>query len=255
MSGRDFRPALVVPVFNHGPAFSLMLPALQRHALPIIVVDDGSDAETRHLLASLAARHEELAVVRNVTNEGKGRAVIRGMRAAAERGCSHVLQIDADGQHDADDIGHFLAEARAHPGAVIAGVPRFDATIPRARLLGRYLTHFWVWVETLSFGISDSMCGFRVYPLEVMGPLLNHRWLGRRMDFDPEILVRLYWQGTPIIEIPTRVTYPAGGRSNFKLFSDNVLITMMHTRLVAGMLVRLPLLLRNRSRRSEVHHG
>lgn len=255
LSSRDFQPVLVVPVFNHGPAFAGMLPRLQQHGLPIIAVDDGSEEETRSLLTALAARHDELHVIRNPTNVGKGGAVICGIRAAAARGYSHVLQIDADGQHDAGDITRFLDQARAHPDAAITGVPRFDDSIPRSRRLARYLTHVWVWVETLSLGISDSMCGFRIYPLRIVEPLLDNPWLGRRMDFDPEILVRLHWLGARIIEIPTRVTYPAGGRSNFKLVRDNALITAMHTRLVLGMVVRSPRLLWSRMLRRRERHG
>src|SRR6185295_10895949 len=75
------------------------------------------------------------------------------------------LQIDADGQHDAPDIPKFLARARAKPGAVICGVPVYDESVPMGRLVGRYATHVWVWINSLSLEIRDSMCGFRVYPL------------------------------------------------------------------------------------------
>jgi hypothetical protein len=66
------------------------------------------------------------------------------------------------------------------------------------------------------------------------------------MDFDPEIAVRLYWEGVPVRALPTRVTYPEGGRSHFRLWQDNWLISWMHTRLVFGMLWRAPRLLRRR---------
>lgn len=110
-------------------------------------------------------------------------------------------------------------------------------------MIARYLTHFWVWVETLSLSIKDSMCGFRVYPLNDVIGLLEHTQLGDRMDFDPEVLVRLSWRGLEIISIPTRVIYPKDGLSHFRLVEDNVLITRMHFRLVFGMTWRLPVLL------------
>jgi predicted LPLAT superfamily acyltransferase len=222
----------------------------------VVVVDDGSAADTRAILDDLEKRNSSLSVVRRATNGGKGAAVATGLNHVAHLGFSHALQIDADGQHDPADIPHFLAAAREQPDAVIIGRPRFDASMPTSRRVGRYLTHLWIWIETLSLDISDSMCGFRVYPLAAVLPLLARPGLGRRMDFDPEILVRLHWRGTPVVEIDTRVRYPAGGLSNFALLRDNVLISLMHTRLVVGMLLRLPWLLPRRlaaarDRRSE----
>src|SRR5690606_17949432 len=82
-----------------------------------------------------------------------------------ERGFSHALQIDADGQHDAADIPALLALAKANPEALVSGWPQYGDDMPRSRRYGRWITHFWVWIETLSLAIKDSMCGFRVYPL------------------------------------------------------------------------------------------
>ncbi len=235
----DFRLALVVPVYNHGQSFGAMFPALEATGFPIIAVDDGSDQATAAMLAQLSSS-PTLTVLTHGLNRGKGAAVMTGLRHAAAAGFSHVLQIDSDGQHDPTDIPRFVHAARAVPGAVVIGRPRFDASMPLGRRIGRYLTHVWVWLETLSFDITDSMCGFRIYPLQAVLPIMAAHSLGRRMDFDPEILVRLHWQGTPVLELDTRVTYPEGGRSNFRMLDDNLLITAMHTRLVAGMLWRLP---------------
>ena len=72
--------------------------------------------------------------------------------------------------------------------------------------------------------------------------LLDSVRLGRRMDFDIEIAVRLYWRGVRLVPVPTAVIYPPGGTSNFRVLADNALITKLHTKLVFGMLLRLPLL-------------
>ena len=206
-------------------------------------MNDGSAAAPTQSLRQLAAAHDWVSVVEHGENQGKGAAVQSGLRAALERGFSHALQIDADGQHDSADIPKFLTWAKESPGAVITGQPVYDASVPRGRLVARYLTHVWVWIETLSFSIRDSMCGFRVYPLAPVVALLDRSRPGRRMDFDPEILVRLSWAGMPIVSMPTRVIYPEGGQSHFRLLQDNVLITLMHVRLVFGMLWRLPRLI------------
>lgn len=250
----EFRPALVIPVYNHGAAFSTMLPELLQYSIPIIAVDDGSGEQTRGVLAQLEGETEALTVLTHTDNQGKGGAVISGLQHAHSRGFSHALQIDADGQHDPSDIGRFLECGAQHPGHVVIGRPVFDESIPLGRRLARYLTHVWIWIETLSFDISDSMCGFRLYPLAATMPLLAQKGLGRRMDFDPEILVRLHWQGTPFQELETRVIYPESGSSGFRLLEDNALISWMHTRLFFGMLIRSPKLLARRFARADAGH-
>lgn len=92
------------------------------------------------------------------------------------------------------------------------------------------------------------MCGFRVYPLAAALRVWDEGRVGARMQFDTEILVRLFWQGVRVISVPTRVTYPRDGVSHFDLWRDNLRISAMHARLFFGMLRRLPQLLGQRLR-------
>lgn len=244
-----FNPCIVVPVYNHAGAIGAVLAGLLRAGVPCLLVDDGSDAACAAVLDALVRAHAgQVELVRLATNQGKGAAVLAGIRHAAQCGYSHALQIDADGQHDTADVPAFLELARAHPEAVITGQPVYDASVPRARLYGRYATHIWVWINTLSFEIRDSMCGFRVYPVAPVIALAARGRLGQRMNFDTEILVRLLWDGRRIVNLPTRVSYPADGVSHFDVWRDNVQISWMHTTLFFGMLVRLPTLLARRLR-------
>lgn len=241
----DFRPCVVIPVYRHAQSLPPLLDQLRQLQLTCILVNDGGDAQASALMRELA-RDPLVLLCEQFPNRGKGAAVSTGLRYAAQMGFTHALQIDADGQHNAADIPKFLALAEAHPQALIAGVPQYDESVPRHRLYARYITHFWVWVETLSFQIRDSMCGFRVYPLDETLALINSVALGSRMDFDTQVLVHLFWRGVKMISEPTKVIYPVGGISNFRPWRDNVLITVMHTRLCCGMLVRLPRLLWNK---------
>lgn len=235
----------VIPVYNHPATIGAMVDGVHAGGLHALLVDDGSEPRCAAVLDGLAARHgpERLTLVRLPHNQGKGGALMAGLRAARARGFTHALQIDADGQHAVGDIPRFLAASAAQPGAVIVGQPIYDDSVPLGRLVGRYATHIWVWINTLSLAIRDSMCGFRVYPLAPTLRLLDEVALGKRMDFDTEVLVRLAWRGVPMVNLPTRVTYPQDGISHFRLGRDNVLISAMHARLFGGMLLRLPLLL------------
>lgn len=240
------RPCLLIPIYNHKDSIVRTVERLHAYQLPIIIVDDGSDAATQAVLAVLTANRPEIRLLHLEQNSGKGAAVMYGLREALALGYTHALQIDADGQHDTADVPKFLASSRSLPEAVICGKPVYDTTVPKGRLYGRYITHFWVWVETLSFAIGDSMCGFRLYPLKSTCALIGEVPIPTRMDFDIAIVVHLAWRGLRFVNIPTRVTYPADGVSHFDVLRDNVRITRMHTGLFFGMLSRLPLLLRRK---------
>ncbi|MCM7773512.1 glycosyltransferase family 2 protein [Enterobacter asburiae] len=243
-----FRPCVLIPCYNHGAMIASVLSRLAPFGLPCLVVDDGSEAITRQELERLAAEQPQMTLIRLAQNAGKGAAVIRGLEACARAGYTHAVQVDADGQHAIEDIPKLLALAERHPDALISGQPIYDDSIPRSRLYGRWVTHVWVWIETLSLQLKDSMCGFRVYPVAPTLRLAARETLGKRMDFDTEVMVRLYWQGNTSIFLPTRVTYPQDGLSHFDALKDNVRISLMHTRLFFGMLPRMPGLLFRRRR-------
>ncbi|OBR45502.1 glycosyltransferase family 2 protein [Aeromonas dhakensis] len=229
-------PCILIPCYNHAAPLAAVLARLAEFKLPCLLVDDGSEPVAAAALDALAAQHPWVSLLRHPHNQGKGGAVMTGLRRAHELGFSHALQVDADGQHDLTDLPALLAEARQHPAALVSGRPLYDDSVPKGRLYGRYITHVWVWIETLSFAIKDSMCGFRVYPLASTCALLERVALGRRMDFDTEVMVRLHWTGVPMRFVPTRVIYPVDGRSHFRLFRDNLDISWMHTRLVCRLL-------------------
>jgi glycosyltransferase involved in cell wall biosynthesis len=208
---------------------------LLRHLDTVIVVDDGSGPEGR---AACDAVNDRATVVRREANGGKGAAVKTGLAEAHQLGFTHALQVDADGQHDLNDVPFFVETATAAPMALVLGSPAFDDSAPRGRRIGRTITNFWVRVEAGDV-IDDAMCGYRVYPVEAA---LAANARGDAMDFDPEIAVRLAWAGLPIINLPTKVRYlheDAGGVSHFRLLHDNLLISALHFRLASQRVWRL----------------
>jgi predicted LPLAT superfamily acyltransferase len=241
------RVCAVVPSHNHWRALPTILETLRDAGLPAYVVDDGSDEPAKSALQALHDPDRAVVVTRLDVNRGKGAAVLSGFRRAIADGYTHAIQVDADGQHDLAALPRLIAAAERHPQALVSGEAVYDQSVPLGRKLGRWITHVWVWVETLSFRVRDSMCGFRVYPLAAVQRLLDKRaTIGQRMDFDTEILVRLFWIGTPMLGIPVQVIYPPGNLSNFDYLRDNWRITTMHTRLVVTMLLTLPWVLANR---------
>ena len=118
--------------------------------------------------------------------------------------------------------------------------------MPRHRYYARYLTHALVWLNTLSFTLRDTMCGAKLFPVAATLRLVETHGCGERMQFDTELPVRWLWAGGEVINLPVRVHYPLDGVSHFAMARDNVLLTLMHLRLFAGMLIRLPRLLGRR---------
>ncbi len=242
---------IVVPHFDHVEQFERMLPKLAAQGYPLIIVDDASPASSFDALTRiLDDLVPDATLLRHTKNRGKGAAVMTGLRAALDAGFTHSLQIDADGQHDIADISAICAAAEGHKNSIICGQPTFDRSISPLRYYARYITLSFSWLESLSVEIRDALCGFRLYPNQSVIDLIENSRLGNRMTFDPEILVRALWAGMTLRFVPVRVSYPVGGKSHFRYFRDNVEISWMHTRLVFGMLIRLPALIRrNRSRR------
>ena len=228
----------IIPTYDNRDTLEAVVERVRRFVPHVIVVDDGSGPESRAVAERLAS--EGLAEVHfREHNGGKGAAVMTGLEAARAAGMTHALQIDADGQHDAEDIPRFLDASKRTPAALVLGQPVFDATAPKARLWGRKLSVFWCMVETTSTKIGDPLCGFRVYPVDA-GLAAKPR--GRTMDFDPEIAVRLVWDDVPVVHVRTRVRYfsaEEGGVSHYRGVRDTLLIARMHFVLVLGMLWRL----------------
>lgn len=237
---RVFKPCAIIPVYNHPDTIGGTVDAVLKHGLDIFLVDDGSDEICANVLQQLRDGSSRIQLVTLENNLGKGGAVKAGLVAACEASYSHALQIDADGQHNTLDIPAFLSSAERAPNTLISGLPKYDRSIPTLRFYARYLTHVWIWINTLSMDIKDSMCGFRVYPLMRSRDLLMNNHMGNRMDFDPEFMVRWHWAYRDILHIETNVDYPLDGISHFRGLEDNYLISKMHAKLFFGMLAQIP---------------
>jgi glycosyltransferase involved in cell wall biosynthesis len=239
-------PCLLITIYNHGDTIGAVLEALEPLDLRCLIVDDGSDEATQKILDRLDSACPWVRLERHSRNGGRGAALKTGYRLAVRLGYTHVLQIDADGQHPTGDVPVVLDAARRRPDALVLGFPVFGENAPRLRRFGHWISRFWVWIETCSFAIRDPLCGLRCMPLAPTVRVIERLRCGDHMDFDPEIAVRLVWEGVPVVNVPTRVRYPPGGISHFRLFRDNVRISWLHTRLFLGMLPRAPRLFARR---------
>ena len=240
----------VVPVYNHGSALESVVKNIEGYNFPIIVVDDGNDEVNKKAIAEVVKNSPLCVLVTREKNGGKGKALADGVRKADELGLTHVLQIDSDGQHDAERVAHFVEVSMKNPDAIICAYPEYDESAPKHRVKGRAIANGWIHFVTLSNEIKDAMIGFRIYPVAPYIKLLNSpEVVDSRMGYDIEVLVRLFWRNVPVISESVKVTYPVDGVSNFRVVRDNIRISLTYTRLCLGMIVRLPVLIYRKIRK------
>lgn len=226
----------LIPHYNHSATIAFVARRMREFGLDVLIVDDGSDEQCKRVLQETADRGIE--VLYRPVNGGKGAAVKTGLKYAEEHGYTHVLQVDADAQHCLEDTQKLLDAAKEHPDALVCGWPQYGSDAPKARLYGRKITDFWNMLHTWSADIKDGMCGFRLFPVAPTLAVIREEFVGDRMDFDTEILIRLYWRGVKLLWIKTPVRYAEGGVSHFHAWADNVRISKMHARLFLEMLRR-----------------
>lgn len=228
------RVLVAVPVYNHASTLrAVVLGLLERHP-HVLVVDDGSDDLEPEVLAGLPVR-----MVRHGRNRGKGAAIRTAALEARRQDMSHIVTIDADGQHDPADLPLFLEAVAADPLAVIVGARDFNTeNVPGSSRFGRAFSNFWLRVQT-GVILSDVQSGYRAYPLNV---LENLRCTENRYSFEVEVLVRAAWAGFRLREVNIRVHYPPKGErvSHFRAFMDNVRISLLNTRLTIRAIMPVP---------------
>ena len=232
---------VVIPSFNSGRLLADTVVAARACWAPVWVVIDGSSDGSARAVDAMARTDPALRVLRLPRNQGKGAAVRHGLIAAQAAGFSHALIMDADGQHPADRIGAFMATSAAAPSAVIMGRPAFGSDAPWIRVVSRRLSNASAALLTWRH-VGDTLFGYRVYPIDALLRVMRASRGMQRFDFDPEAVVRLAWDATPLIHLPTQVRYPSrgdGGISHFNYLRDNLLLARMYLRLSTAAIKRL----------------
>src|SRR3954467_5435663 len=149
------RLCAIIPTYDNPRTLADVVARVRAHIADVVVVDDGSAEPARRIAEELAAAGRCHVVFRS-RNGGKGAAVKTGLGWARDHGFDYALQIDADLQHDPDDIPRLVAGLTGPgpgpapaAGTLVLAQPVFDASAPRGRLRARKITKFWAMVETL----------------------------------------------------------------------------------------------------------
>lgn len=235
-SSSNIRILCAIPVYNQAQTLAVVVKGCCARMESVLVVDDGStDADVKMLLTQ-----ERAVVVRHERNQGKGVALQTAFAYAKEQGFTHVITLDADGQHDPEDLPHFLNAIQEQPEAIVLGVRDFSVPhVPKSSQFGRSFSNFWVMLET-GITCADTQCGFRAYPLKYLSQL---KLIRKRYDFEIEVLVRGLWGGLPVAEVPVRTFYPPVEEriSHFHKGYDNLWLSHTHALFVLRRLLPFPM--------------
>jgi Glycosyltransferases involved in cell wall biogenesis len=233
-TAKKFHPLTVIPLYNHAATVNQVVQDSLRFCKDVMVVDDGSTDCGIHQIENLPVN-----IIHFAKNKGKGSAIIAAAEWASENKFTHIITIDADGQHYPHDIPRLVESAQANPNSIIIGKRDFSsADIPAASKFGRKFSGFWAKVQT-SKKIIDMQSGFRVYPLNIFG---KFKIYSRRFTFEIEIIVKAIWAGFEVKEIDVAVHYPEKGTrvSHFKFIADNARLGILNTYLTVRAMMPFP---------------
>ncbi|MBA4421658.1 MAG: glycosyltransferase family 2 protein [Syntrophus sp. (in: bacteria)] len=227
------RFAILIPIYNHAEGIVSVIERARSLALPIWVIDDGSTDGTTACLQNATG----ITVLRHEKNLGKGAAVLTGF-AALQGSADWAITLDADGQHDPQDIPGLIRAIPQGLRPIVVGSREgmSGADVPWTSRFGRKFSNFWVRAAGGPV-LSDTQSGMRVYPLPEAAQLGA---TARRFQFEVEILVRARWQGIPVCEAPVNVSYTPGGKrvSHFRPFVDFCRNTGTFSRLIFLRIMR-----------------
>lgn len=224
----DPRRCVVIPSYNTGPRLEQTVREVMAVWQPVIVVIDGSTDSSDLAIVHLAAQEPGLHALAQPRNTGKGAAVFAAFNYAVDRGLTHAVVFDADGQHHPADIPKFMEAAKEHPLALVMGQPQFGDDAPVSHVLGHHIANFFAKLETLRPSLGDSLFGLRLYPMLGLIKALRRIRGGRRFDFDTQAAVRMAWLGIPTMNLPAAVHYPKNRTRHFRYLRDNLLLLRVH---------------------------
>ncbi len=220
----------IIPAHNAQTSIGEVIDRTKEHLGRVIVVNDGSTDGTEEV-----AQERGVEIVSLPSNRGKGYALRQGFSLALTNGCRAVLTLDADGQHDPEDIPNFLQAHRADSRAILIGSRMAQADrFPRQRYYSNRTAAFFI-SKALGQVLEDTQCGYRLYPVEALRsiPLTTSRF-----QTETEVLLRAVRRGIPLNSVPVKNIYLNGNAppSNFRPVTDTFHICMVVLQSYLGVL-------------------
>jgi len=205
---------VLTPAYEASATVGAVVRGVRAHVPRVLVVDDGSADATGSEATSAGAE-----VVRLAVNAGKGSAIRAGLERILGSDATHVVFVDADGQHDPSDLPRLLAAARSGEGFVIGSRMADPEAIPayryRTNEIGSRILSRMTGLE-----VEDAQSGYRVVRTDVLRRLSLS---ARGYIIETEILLKSARWVTRFCHVPVRAIY--GGPSHYRPFRDTWVIS------------------------------
>ncbi|MDR0952885.1 MAG: glycosyltransferase family 2 protein [Elusimicrobiota bacterium] len=228
------KPLIVIPLYNHAKTLGKVFSGVKEYYKDILIVNDASTDNAEQIIKELGA-----ISIKHSHNMGKGQAILTAAAYAKENNFSHILTIDADDQHCPKDLPKLIDKAKEFPYSIIIGKRDFNTeNVPGSSKFGRAFSGFWARVQT-GKKIVDMQSGLRVYPVQLFDYIKPN---STHFDFEVEIIIKAIWAGFGVEEVDVSVKYPKREErvSHFKLFKDNLRISILNTKLTIRALLPVP---------------
>jgi glycosyltransferase involved in cell wall biosynthesis len=210
----EFRPAALTPAYEASATVGAVVRGVRAHVPRVLVVDDGSGDATGDEAARAGAEVARLAV-----NGGKGTAIRAGLERLLATDATHVVFVDADGQHDPADLPRLLDSARSGEDFVIGSRMADPNAIPayryRTNEIGSRILSRMTGLE-----VEDAQSGYRVVRADVLRRLSLS---ARGYIIETEILLKAAQWVKRFCHVPVRAIY--GGPSHYRPFRDTWVIS------------------------------
>ena len=219
--------AAIIPTYNNACTIAEVISGVRKFLTGVIVINDGSTDTTAEELMQC----DGIEIISFPENRGKGVALRAGFEKATERGFTHVITIDGDGQHLTDDISVFIEKIYKEPDTLWVGnrtLAYEKGDKPPARSsIGRKFGNFWYRFST-GIKLHDTQCGFRAYPLN---GIMSLKCKGERYEYEQEVLIKAAWSGVAVSEVPIKLYYLSAEKvvSHFRPFRDFMRVSKVNS--------------------------
>lgn len=194
--------AILIPAHNEVLTIGEIVRAARAQADHVIVIDDGSTDGTLDQLAGL-----DIEIIRHEKNAGKGRRLVEGLQHAFDQGVDRVITLDADGQHNPEDIRAFIDCAAKNLEALILGDRSAQMhKIPRKRALAIRFGNFFIGWACIQ-RIGDAQCGMRLYPARLWRDVHIPPDQIDRFMFETAVLLHAAKAGFRFVAVPIDARY------------------------------------------------
>lgn len=200
---------IVIPAYNEEKRIDNFLAKLSETGLPIVVVDDGSKDKTwdivnkQSLISRKLKNKHRIHALRHRVNLGKGAAIKTGCDAAFSLGADAIVMMDSDGQHNTDDLQHFIRVLETNQYDIVFGSRNMGMGVPFIRFAGNKVASVLV---RILFGVyvSDLLCGYRAFTKEAYPKLV---WQSAGYEIETEMVINAAKNRMKYCEVPVETIY------------------------------------------------